>query len=634
MTSAFSIGAEPVDQGMTRFRVWAPERSRVAVSFPNDGRVEELAPLGGGYHGAVVEGCGVGDLYHYLLDDEGPFADPASRAQPDGVHGPSQVVDLRQHHWTDAAHRSRPLWQHVISEVHVGTVTPEGTFDGAISILDDLVEVGISAVEIMPVAQFPGARNWGYDGVFPFAVQNSYGGAAGLQRFVDACHLRGLDVILDVVYNHVGPEGNILDVFGPYFTDRYRTPWGPAVNFDGAGSDGVRAFFLENARQWFTEFHIDGLRLDAVHEIIDRSAVPFLRELSDAVSDLDHGFLVAESADNNPGLITARSAGGLGMDAQWNDDFHHALHAAITGERTGYYVDYGPVDDIARAMDEGFVYQGEHSAFRNMNHGGPSVGLAPERFVVFAQNHDHIGNRPRGDRLVTLVTLAQAQLAAALVLLAPGVPLLFMGEEYGDPAPFPYFIDHGDPALVEAVRKGRAEEFAGFASMGGVLDADAPATFDAARLNRSLRHQGAHQFQWALHHDLIDLRRTHPAFDRSWRRTARAFASADVVTLVHAQAHDALFALFNVSADAVDAVVPAPPLGALPPGEGDAAEGGPNEAASSWSKVLSAGAREFGGPGDTLPTLLSGGDIAPLGPWGFCVYQLSDHQLSESPGAA
>ena len=309
--------------------------------------------------------AGPGARYHFLLDGEGPFADPASRAQPDGVHGPSQVVDLRAHRWRDAGHRPRPLWQHVISEVHVGTFTPGGTFDSAIAGLDDLVEVGISAVELMPVAQFPGRRNWGYDGVFPFAVQNSYGGAAGLQRFVDACHHRGLDVILDVVYNHLGPEGNVLGAFGPYFTDRYRTPWGPAINFDGAGSNDVRAYFLHNARQWFTEFHIDGLRLDAVHEIIDRSAVPFLSESGRRRRrPRRHGFLVAESADNNPRIVTPISAGGFGMDAQWNDDFHHALHAAITGERTGYYLDFGPVDDIARAMDEGFVYQGEYSQFR------------------------------------------------------------------------------------------------------------------------------------------------------------------------------------------------------------------------------------------------------------------------------
>jgi maltooligosyltrehalose trehalohydrolase len=625
MTPAFSLGAVPVDGGRTRFTVWAPGRRQVVVSFPGSDRVVELTPRGGGYHEAVVDGCGPGERYQLLLDGDGPFADPASRAQPEGVHGPSQVVDLRAHQWGDAGHRARPLWQQVISEVHVGTFTPGGTFDSAVAGLDDLVEVGISAVELMPVAQFPGRRNWGYDGVFPFAVQSSYGGAGGLQRFVDACHARGLDVILDVVYNHLGPEGNILGAFGPYFTDRYRTPWGPAVNFDGAGSNDVRAFFLESARQWLTEFHIDGLRLDAVHEIIDRSAIPFLSELATTVGAIGDRFLVAESADNNPRLVTPISAGGLGMDAQWNDDFHHALHAAITGERNGYYLDFGPVDDIARAMDEGFVYQGEYSKFRNLDHGGPSVAIAPERFVVFAQNHDHIGNRPKGDRLVSLVTPEQAQLAAALVLLAPGVPLLFMGEEYGDPAPFPYFIDHGDPALVEAVRAGRAHEFAAFADSGAVLDAGAQATFDAARIDPSLRHEGEYRPRWALHRALIGLRRGQPALQRSSRSSTRATASSGVVTLIRADPHGAVAALFNVSSGPNDAVLPPPPPG-WPQRERDDPRGADDGRGRSWSKLLDARAPEFGGHGDTLPDLLAPGDRAPLGPWGFCAYGLSGNR--------
>ena len=593
--------------------MWAPDCRRVELSLPDRDRVVKLSDHGQGYHGAVVDDCGVGDRYHFLLDGRGPFPDPASRAQPEGVHGPSQVIDLQAYRWGDATHRPRPLWEHVISEVHIGTFTPEGTFDSAVDVLDDLVDVGISAVELMPVAQFPGRRNWGYDGVFPFAVQNSYGGAAGLQRFVDACHLRGLDVILDVVYNHLGPEGNILASFGPYFTDRYHTPWGPAINFDGPRSNDVRAYYLANARQWFSDFHVDGLRLDAVHEIIDRSAIPFLAELAVSVEDPSGRFLVAESADNNPRLVTPTTSGGIGMQAQWNDDFHHALHAAITGERTGYYVDFGPVEDIARSMDEGFVYQGEFSQFRGLDHGGPSAGIPPERFVVFAQNHDHIGNRPRGDRLVSLVTLAQAQLAAALVLLAPGVPLLFMGEEYGDPAPFPYFIDHGDPALVEAVRAGRAQEFAAFSSAGEVLDADAQATFDMARLDRSLRHKGDHQRQWALHRTLIALRRAHPALLRTRRASARAFSSANVVTLLRSDPREAVLALFNVSAAAVEAVVPPPPVGRPAP-----------EGSACWSKLLDAGAPEFGGNGEALSHVLAVGDTLPLGPWEFCAYHCTD----------
>ncbi len=575
-----------------------------------------LSNRGDGYHAAVVDDCGPGERYHLLLDGEGPFADPASRAQPDGVHGPSQVVDLGAHQWRDAGHRTRPLWQHVISEVHVGTFTPEGTFDSAVAGLDDLVEVGISAVELMPVAQFPGRRNWGYDGVFPFAVQNSYGGAAGLQRFVDACHGRGLDVILDVVYNHLGPEGNVLAAFGPYFTDRYRTPWGPAVNFDGADSNDVRAYFLYNARQWFTEFHIDGLRLDAVHEIIDRSAIPFLSELATAVGDLGDRFLVAESADNNPRVVTPVSGGGLGMDAQWNDDFHHALHAAITGERTGYYLDFGPVSDIARAMDEGFVYQGEYSKFRNLDHGGPSVGIAPERFVVFAQNHDHIGNRPKGDRLVTLVTREQAQLAAALVLLAPGVPLLFMGEEYGDPAPFPYFIDHGDPALVEAVRAGRSEEFAAFAGTGGVLDADAQATFDAAHIDPSLRHQGDHRSRWALHRALIGLRRANPALAAfpPLRRSGVCLVGCG---------HPGPFGPSRRRGRPLQCLVGNVRRGAPATAPRRAPE---TDGSACWSKLLDARAPEFGGHGEALPELLAPGESARLGPWEFCAYGLSENR--------
>ena len=312
-------------------------------SFPGTDGSVELSELGGGYSRRVVRTVRPGTRYLYLLDGEGPFADPASRSQPDGVHGPSEVVDLGAHRWGDAAHRPRPLWQHVISEVHVGTLTTEGTFDAAAAALDDLVEVGITAVEIMPVAQFPGRRNWGYDGVFPFAVQNSYGGAAGLQRFVDACHQRGLAVILDVVYNHLGPEGNVLDAFGPYFTDRYRTPWGPAVNFDGAASNEVRAYFLQNARQWFTDFHIDGLRLDAVHEIIDRTAIPFLVELADeSPRDLGRRFLVAESADNNPRMVTPVESGG----SAW---MRSGTTTSITPSMPpspgahGYYADYGSV---------------------------------------------------------------------------------------------------------------------------------------------------------------------------------------------------------------------------------------------------------------------------------------------------
>lgn len=535
------LGARPLSDTATRFCVWAPASERVALLRSDQGDSIELLNLGDGYFAATVADCPVGTRYRYVLDGDA-LADAASRSQPEGVHGPSEVIDLAAHDWGDGSFHQRPLWDHVIYELHVGTFTAEGTFDAALQELDDLAELGVSAIELMPVAQFPGERNWGYDGVFPFAVQHSYGGAHGLQRFVDSCHQKGLAVILDVVYNHLGPEGNVLGAYGPYFSDRYRTPWGDAVNFDGAGSDDVRHYFWLNARQWFADFHVDALRLDAVHAIIDQTATTFIEELSRQSQDLSAALgrrceLIAESAANDPRTVTERADGGVGMDAQWNDDFHHALHVALTGERSGYYVDYEGAFDVARAMDEGFVLQGAYSPFRRCHHGAPSTRVAPERFVVFAQNHDHIGNRPKGDRLVTLVSPAQARLAAAAVVLAPNVPLLFMGEEYGETAPFPYFVDHGDPELIAATRAGRAREFADVAEPGELFDPADPATFNAARLDRSQRHLAEQGARWSLYRDLIALRRTTPALRRSARASARAWCERDVVTLL--RTHDA-----------------------------------------------------------------------------------------------
>jgi maltooligosyltrehalose trehalohydrolase len=592
-----AVGAVLYDEVTTEFRLWAPEHDRVQVHLVDEGRKLDLSRLGGGYHGAVVENCGAGTRYRFILSDGRDYADPASRSQPEGVHGPSEVVDLAAHRWGDATYRPRPLWDHVMYEVHVGTWTPSGTFDAAIEQLDEVARLGVSAIEIMPVAQFPGRRNWGYDGVFPFAVQNSYGGAAGLQRFVDECHQRDLAVILDVVYNHLGPEGNVLGAYAPYFTDRYVTPWGPALNFDGPDSDDVRAYFFENARQWFGAFHIDGLRLDAVHEIIDRSATPFLAELSDQVHELGDllgrpCFLIAESADNDPRTVTARASGGLGLDAQWNDDFHHALHAVLTGERSSYYVDYGAVGQVARALGEGFVLQGEHSTFRQRRHGAPSGALAPERLVDFAQNHDHIGNRPAGDRLSTLVGFDQLRLAAAILMVAPGLPLLFMGEEYAETAPFPYFVDHGDPGLVEAVRQGRAREFSDVAERGARFDPADPGTMEAAVLDHSMRFVGEHAALWELHHHLIALRRSVPALRRSSREAARASAHGNVVTLLRTHLEGAVAALFNLG--------PAPTAALLP-------DGGP------WADLLDPDC-----PGAGSATAVT------LDPWGFRLYRHAD----------
>ena len=441
--------------------------------------------------------------------------DPASRCQPEGVHGPSQFVDP-DFDWQDRTWSGLSLNHYIIYELHVGTFCPTGDFDGVMARLDDLVELGVTAVELMPVAQFPGARNWGYDGVYPFAVQNSYGGPIGLKRLVDACHRKGLAVVLDVVYNHLGPEGNYLNDFGPYFTDFYHTPWGEALNFDGPHSDAVRRYFIENALQWIDEFRIDALRLDAVHAIVDFSARPFLEVLAEAVHQRAealnrHIHLIAESALNDTRVIRPRELGGFNIDAQWNDDFHHSLRTALTDERSGYYQDFNGLADLATAWRDGYVYTGQYSAFRQRAHGNASRGTPARQLVVFAQNHDQIGNRMHGDRLAGTLSLEQLKLAAGVVLLSPFVPLIFMGEEYGETAPFLYFVSHGDPDLVEAVRQGRQAEFADFDWPGQPADPQAEATFSRCRLNHDLARKGHHRTLRDFHRRLLELRRQMPA---------------------------------------------------------------------------------------------------------------------------
>jgi maltooligosyltrehalose trehalohydrolase len=465
-----------------------------------------------GYHQAIVDSVAPGTRYKYRLANGTELPDPVSRQQPEGVHGPSEVVDPG-FGWEDDHWFGLPIENYIIYELHVGTFTPQGTFDAVIPHLDELAEIGITAIELMPVAQFPGCRNWGYDGVFPFAVQNSYGGPAGLKRLVNACHRRGLAVVLDVVYNHIGPEGNYLPQFGPYFTDRYRTPWGPALNFDDAHSDEVRHFFISNAVEWITDYHVDALRLDAVHAIIDHSASNFLEELAEAVhekgTDLNRRiYVIAESALNDARLIRPTELGGYGLDAQWNDDFHHALHTLLTRERQGYYVDFGDFQHMTQAFSEGFVYSGGYSRTLGRRHGNSSRNIPSVKFVVFAQNHDQIGNRMLGERLSQLVSFEAFKLASGIVLLSPFVPLLFMGDEYGETAPFQYFVSHSDPNLVEAVRKGRREEFAAFDWGGEPPDPQSEETFRRSKLNHLMKHQGNHRTLLEYHAELLRLRRS------------------------------------------------------------------------------------------------------------------------------
>ncbi len=452
--------------------------------------------------------------------------DPASHWQPDGVHWPSALVDHDAFTWTESGFVPPRQDELIVYELHVGCFTRGGGFDSAVARLDHLAKLGVNAIEVMPVAQCPGDRNWGYDGVSLYAVQQSYGGPMAFKRFVDACHARGMAVILDVVYNHLGPEGNYLSEFGPYFSNKIRTPWGEAVNFDGPDSDPVRDFFIANAIHWFENYRIDGLRLDAVHAIHDERPLHFLAQLSLAV----HRYaakkpftplLIAETHANDPALVTPVAAGGYGMDAAWSDDHHHSLHSMLTGERQGYYVDYGSLDQVAATLARGFYFCGQFSRWNGRAHGLPADHLPGETFVVFNQTHDMVGNRPGSERLSSLAPREAQYPAAALLLLGPYIPMLFMGEEWGETAPFFYFTDHGDPGLARAVRFGRTREFAGFGWKKKPPDPQKDATFLDSKLDWSKLEQpeSAGLLRWTQ--ELIRLRREHPALrgcDRSGLR--------------------------------------------------------------------------------------------------------------------
>jgi maltooligosyltrehalose trehalohydrolase len=550
--SVTPLGARLVG-GRCTFGLWAPtaQRAELRVLSPAETTVEMTAQERG-YFAATVDGVAPDARYLFRLNGSLERPDPASRHQPEGVHGPSAVVPHR-FDWTDDAWKGIPLERYVIYELHVGTFTKEGTFDAIVPRLAELADLGITALELMPVAQFPGTRNWGYDGVYPFAVQDSYGGPAGLKRLVDACHAAGIAVVLDVVYNHLGPEGNYLGDFGPFFTDRYHTPWGRAINFDGPHSDEVRRYFIDNALQWVDEFHIDALRLDAIHAILDTSARPFLQELASVVHARARHLarrvhLIAESDLGDPRVIRSASLGGHGLDAQWIDDFHHALHALLTGETQGYYADFGEPRHLADALAAGYVYTGQYSRFRQRRHGAAPSGIRAVQLVVCAQNHDQVGNRMRGDRLSSIVDFEQLKVAAAATLLAPFTPLLFMGEEYGERAPFPFFVSHGDPALVEAVRRGRSEEFAAFEWSGRPPDPQAEETFTAAILDWGARGRAEHALLLRVYRTLLALRREIRALTHFDRLDAKVVGNA--ITVHRCGSDGAAFLILALADDA------------------------------------------------------------------------------------
>ena len=502
---------------MSPIRVWAPAADSVELVTPDDRRPMSQSPVDTdrGWWESETD-LGAGALYKFALAD-GLVPDPRSPRQPEGPGGWSQTVDHTLFEWSDGEWTGFPLAAAVIYELHVGTFSPAGTFDGAIDKLDELADLGVSAVEIMPVATFPGSRGWGYDGVNLWAPHEGYGGPDGLKRLVDACHARHLAVVLDVVYNHLGPVGNSLSRFGPYFTDAYHSPWGDAVNLDGPGSDEVRRFIIDNALQWILDYHVDGLRLDAVHALHDESAVHILEEIGEEVHAAGRRtgrtvWVIAESDLNDPRLVRSNEAYGYGLDAAWSDDFHHALHVALTGERDGYYGDFDGVDDLAEAIGNVYVFGGRFAPSRERTHGQGVGEMDRSRFVCFAQNHDQIGNRATGERLAHLVTPERAEIAAALLLTAPFVPMLFQGEEWAATAPFLYFTDIDDEEVGAAVREGRRAEFAAFGwAPEDVPNPQDPETWNRSRLDWSERDHPEHARILEWHRHLIGLRAEHPS---------------------------------------------------------------------------------------------------------------------------
>ena len=606
-----NIGARPLLDGRCSFRVWAPERERVDVRLLESGRVVPLERTERGYFEAVADDVAPGTRYLLVLDGELERPDPASRWQPEGVHGPSAVVSPH-FDWSDGDWEGLPLGDFVFYELHVGTFSETGTFDGVIPHLRRLrEELGITSIEVMPVAQFPGARNWGYDGVLPYAVQNTYGGPDGLRRLVDAAHAVGIAVTLDVVYNHLGPEGNHLRDFGPYFTSAYMTPWGDALNYDDAHSDEVRRYFIDNALHWFEEYHVDALRLDAVHAILDRSARHLLAQLADETRALSRRIgrelhLIAESDLNDSRLIRSPEHGGFGLDAQWADDFHHAMHARITGEREGYYSDFGSMQPLARALEQGWAFSGDYSAYRRRVHGNDPAGIPPERFVFAIQNHDQVGNRMMGERLGRIADFEALKAAAAANLLSPFLPLLWMGEEYDETAPFPYFVSHTDADLVKAVREGRRKEFEAFTWAGEPPDPQSEDTFRSGRLDHSLRERGRHAQMYALYCELLRLRS-----EMSELRGDRTVGvDDDVVSLHRVRGLEQSVLLVRLSD--------------IDSGERSGARGGHAHAGAdrprsvglpggSWERVLDTADARWGGPGSSVPERPAGS--VELNPW-------------------
>jgi maltooligosyltrehalose trehalohydrolase len=534
--------------------VWSPSAKSIDVKLQNRKSSIPLNKIDYGYwHGLDIE-IKEGDLYKLLLDGTTELPDPAAVSQPNGVHGYSCALNIAEYSWQDRHWKNIPLSEYILYELHTGTFSEAGSFKGIEEKLKHLKELGINAIEIMPVAQFPGSRNWGYDGVYPFAVQDSYGGAEGLKHLVNLCHKEGIAVVLDVVYNHMGPEGNYLGEYGPYFTEKYKTPWGGAINFDDAWCDGVRYYFIENVLMWFRDFHIDALRLDAVHAIKDFSAVHILEEIKMYVDELmkESGrvhYLIVELDLNDTRYIKPHNEGGYGMDAQWIDEFHHALRVTAGGDRNGYYSDFNGLEHLAKAYRDAYVFDGQYSPHRKKKFGIKAENRPGEQFIIFSQNHDQVGNRMLGERTSQLVSFEMQKLLAAAVIMSPFLPMFFMGEEWSEPNPFLYFVSHTDPDLVEAVRKGRKQEFAAFHAIGEAPDPVSEQTFIQSKLSWNVVEKEPHKTMLEYYKALLELRKKRAALKHPGRKNISVQADLSKQTLIIYRSHEEeqIVALLNFS---------------------------------------------------------------------------------------
>lgn len=560
-----TTGARYLPGNRCLFTVWAPQKQTMLLHIvhPFDKKFE-MQKDNDGYFSIELEDINPGARYFYMPGGGKDFPDPASHYQPEDVHGPSEVIDHESFQWQDGYWHSVPLHDMIIYECHIGTFTPEGTFEAAISRLDDLLAMGINTLEILPVSQFPGNRNWGYDGVLPYAVQNSYGGPTGLKKLVEACHKKGMAILIDVVYNHMGPEGNYFSQFAPYFTKIYHTPWGDAINYDGEYSDGVRAYFVNNIIYWLKEFHFDGIRFDAIHAIYDFGAVNIWELAWEQVRQLEQEmgrqfYLIAESDLNNPKVVISPDAGGWGFHAQWLDDFHHALYVILHEEGKPLYYDFGAMEQLAKAYTDGFVHSGEYVKFRKKKFGASSAGLSGDRFVAFIQNHDQIGNRVCGDRLTRMVNFERLKMAAAAVLLSPYIPMLYMGEEYAEDNPFCYFVSHSDKDLVQAVREGRKREFAHLGWNAEPPDPQGEETFNRSKLSWEKRTQGKHAVMLEWYKELISMRRSLPALRNFKKEFVRAFCIGQAGLVLHRnddKGQQGIICVFNFSDEEIQFLVP------------------------------------------------------------------------------